>query len=236
MENQVPNVDIAATTATTPKLHHSVEDQGIENYIRDSERLLEVARVNPDLAEKLAEYGFDDEELSYGMALQTAAWKAFCSRHGECPPDRADGIADLTVRVLAAREEFGDFRLVARAAFQNLSDRVNLRVVGDPLEDLQRFINAAYAGYEAAGREPYAAKLAKRGFPKGKLEALCNSLDVLATLDAANEIAAGDGEDTPDTTERDAAYNALKDYMKELKGVARAAFRKNPEALEKLGL
>ena len=234
MENQLPDVDIAATTATTPKLHRSVEDQGIENYIRDSERFLETARVNPDIAEKLAEYGFDDEELSYGMALQGAAWKAFCSRHGEFPPTRPRDIADLTSRVLAAREEFGDFRLVARAAFQSLSDRVNLRVIGDPLEDLQRFINAAYSGYEAAGREPYSGKLAKRGFPKAKLEALCNSLDVLATLNAASEIA--DGDDAPDTTERDAAYIALKDYMKELKGVSRAAFRKNPEALEKLGL
>ena len=236
MENEIPNVDIAATTATTPKLHRSVEDQAIENYIRDSERLLEVARVNPDLAEKLAEYGFDDEELSYGMALQGAAWQAFCNLHGERPPERAGGIVELTNHVLAAREEFGDFRLVARAAFQSLSDRVNLRVIGDPLEDLQRFINAAYSGYEAAGQEPYSGKLAKRGFPKAKLDALCKSLDVLATLNVAGEIADGDGDGGPDTTDRDAAYIALKDYMKELKGVARAAFRKNPEALEKLGL
>ena len=71
MENQIPNVDVAATTATTPKLRRSVEDQAIENYIRDSERLLEAARLNADLSEKLAEYGFDDEELSYGMACRT---------------------------------------------------------------------------------------------------------------------------------------------------------------------
>lgn len=236
MENQVPNVDIAAKTATTPKLRRSVEDQAIENYIRDSEHFLETARVNPDITERLAEYGFDDEELSYGMALQDAAWKAFCTRHGECPPERSGDIAELTGRVLEAREEFGDFRLVARAAFQTLSDRVNLRVIGDPPEDLQRFINAAYAGYEAAGEEPYAGKLAKRGFPKAKLEALCKGLDVLATLEAANEIADGNSDDDPDTEDRDTAYIALKEFMKEVKGVSRAAFRKNPETLEKLGL
>ena len=236
MENQIPDVDIAAKTATTPKLRRSVEDRAIENYIRDSERLLETARVNSDLSEKLSEYGFDDEELSYGMSLQDAAWKAFCSRHGECPPERSGEIAELTARVAEAREEFADFRLVARAAFPSLSDRVNLRVIGDPPEDLQRFINAAYSGYEAARAEPYAGRLAKRGFPAAKLDALCNGLDVLATLNVASEIAEGDSADDPDTGDRDTAYNALKEFMKEMKGVSRAAFRKNPEALEKLGL
>jgi hypothetical protein len=235
MENQL-DVDVAASTASTPKLRRSVEDQAIENYIRDSERILQVARVNPDLSERLADYGFDDEELSRGMALQDAAWKAFCGRYGECPPERSGDIAELTSRVLAAREEFGDFRLVARAAFQNLSDRVTLRVIGDPPEDLQRFINAAFAGYETAGQEPYASKLAKRGFPPAKLQTLCAALDVLATLEAANEIADSSSDDDPDTAERDSAYVELKEFMKELKGVARAAFRKNPEALEKLGL
>ena len=125
---------------------------------------------------------------------------------------------------------------MARAAFQTLSDRVTLRVIGDPPDDLQRFINAAYAGYEAALEEPYTEKLSKRGFSAARLDVLRNDLDLLATLDAANELAADSRDDHPDTTERDTAYNELKEYMKELKGVARAAFRKSPEVLAKLGL
>ncbi len=236
MENQVPNVDIAAKTPNTPALHRTVEDQAIENYIRDAERFLETARTNPDVAERLSVFGFDDEELSFGMGLQDTAWKAFLAAHGEAPSERGGDAEALTGRVLEAREEFMDFRLVARAAFQNLSDRVNLRVVGDPPDDLQRFVTAAYAGYDAAAEEPYAAKLAKRGFPAAKLDALRRELDVLATMKAADEIADINEEDAPDTGERDAAYRELKEYMKEIKGVSRAAFRKNPHALEKLGL
>ena len=235
MENQVANVDIAATTANTPRLRRSVEDQAIENYIRDSGGFLETARLNADIAEGLGVYGFDDEELSRGMALQDAAWKAVCALHGDVPPTRTGNIATLTSYVQKAREEFADFRLVARAAFPGLSDRVNLRVIGDPPDDLQRFINAAYSGYEAAAEEPYAWKLSKRGFPLDKLDALRKDLDVLATLEAANEIAEGSDEG-PDTADRDAAYHDLKEYMKEIKGVSRAAFRKQPEVLAKLGL
>ena len=237
MENQVPNVDIAAKTPNTPILHRTVEDQAIENYIRDAERFLETARTNPDIAEKLVGYGFDDEELSFGMNLQDSALKAFQAAHGgESASERMSDPAALTGRVLAAREEFMDFRLVARAAFQNLSDRVNLRVVGDPPDDLQRFVTAAYAGYDAAAEEPYATKLAKRGFPAAKLDALRKDLDVLATMEAADEIADINEEDAPDTGERDSAYHELKEYMKELKGVSRAVFRKNPDTLEKLAL
>ena len=233
MENQVPNVDIAAATATTPKLRRSVEDQAIENYIRDSEQFLEAARVNPDISERLAEFGFDDEELARGMALQNAAWTACRSTHGE---EGSGGTGDLTGRVLEAREEFSDFRLVARAAFQSLSDRVALRVVGDPPDDLQRFITAAYAGYDAAAEEPYAAKLTKRGFPQAKLDTLRQTLDTLAKAGSQGIADAPDEEQAPDTGERDTAYNELKEYMKEVKGVSRAAFRKQPEVLGKLGL
>ena len=41
---------------------------------------------------------------------------------------------------------------------------------------------------------------------------------------------------TEDTSARDTADNALKDYMKEFKGTARGGLRGNPGLLAKLGL
>ena len=246
METELAKYDIAATTATTPKLRRTVEDQGIENYIREAERFLETARLNPDISERLGSYGFDDQELARGLSLQEAAQKAFTAHYGEKGSQNPANTTELTGRITEAREEFADFRLVARAAFTELKDRVNLRVVGDQPDDLQRFITAAFAGYEAADGEPYAAKFAKRGFPKAKLDALRQGLDVLATLDAAQVLAgteateAGNDGDKDDATAtgsgQDETYLELKEYMKEIKGVARAAFRKRPESLAKLGL
>ena len=72
--------------------------------------------------------------------------------------------------------------------FPELPDRVNLRATAEPLEDLQRFINAAHAGYLTASQAPYAEKFAKRGYPAARLEGtLLREIDVLATLDAAHE-------------------------------------------------
>ena len=243
MENTLPAVDFAAPTASTPKLSGKVEDHAIEQYIMDSGRFLEETRVSEDLCEVLNRYGFDDEELSIGMALQNAAMKAYCANHADCPPDRSAGDAHLKAKITEARDEFDEFRLVARAVFPAINDRVNLRVMGDVPEDLQRFINMAHTAYTTAAEEPHAEKLARRGYPADRLRHLHEFLDALAWLDAAHEAAAeaaDSGEPAAAAAEgkqeRDAAYNELKAFMKELKGVARAAFRKHPDALAKLGL
>ena len=239
MADTVPtNIDIAAATATSPKLRRTVEDQAIEKYIRDAGSFLEEARLNPDIAEALLEAGYDGDELAWGMELQEKAWNAFCSQHGgDCPPDRAQGEMELDKKIEEARDEWAKFRLIARAAFVSLDHRLNLRVMGDVPEDLQRFINAAYAGYEAAGEKPFTDKLSKRGYPPEKLKTLSGALDSLASLDGALDAAEDTAEHGPlNTEDRDAAYVQLKEYMKEIRGVSRALFRKQTEVLTQLAL
>ncbi len=240
METTVP-IDLATPTTSTPKLSGSVEDHAIEQYIVDSGRFLEEARVSTDISEKLFGYGFTDEELSIGMSLQHAAMKAYCANHADCPPDRTAAAGQLKTKISEARDDFDGFRLVARAVFPALNDRVNLRVMGDVPDDLQRFINLAHTAYTTAGEGIYAEKLSKRGYPGDRLKTLNEFLDALAWLDAAHEAAtesadSGEAVVPSGKVERDAAYNELKAFMKEIKGVARAAFRKDPETLAKLGL
>ena len=117
-ETTFPAVDIAAATATTPKLHRAVEDQAIEKYIRDAGRFLET-RAQPH-----------DHRRDAGRARVRR--RGTFHRHGDAgggrngvlrparghPPERSgdDGRADRT-RVDKAREDFEAFRLVARAVF-----------------------------------------------------------------------------------------------------------------------
>lgn len=243
-EPTLPAVDIAAPTETTPKLNPAVEAQAIEQYIKDSGRFLETARSHTTIVETLAAHGFDDEELSIGMALQAEANRMFRARHEDLPPDRGAATEALMSRVNEARDEFEAYRIIARTVFPALADRVALRATSDALDDLQRFINAAHAGYVAAMQEPYTPRMSKRGYPPAKLEKLLGEIDVLATLDVAQEIAEGDGAgDGGDgggafasTEERDRTYTELKEFMKEIKGVSKAIFRKQPEVLALLEL
>lgn len=249
MENTLPaNLDLAAPTETSPKLRDDVQLRAIEKYIQDSGRFLEEARLSPTILETLQEYGFSDEEMSVGMSLQHEALNACCAGRGGLPTDLDTAEKELDLKIAQARDEYRKFCLVARAAFPGLSDRVSLRVAGDVPDDLQRFLNKAHAAYTAAGEAPYAEKMAKRGYGGERLKSLNEYLDALTWLDAAHDAASEAAEPAPadgealdagevvDREGRDAAYNALKEFMKELKGVARAAFRKEPEVLEKLGL
>jgi hypothetical protein len=222
--------------ASPVKLHRSVEERAIATYILDANTLLETVRLSTGIAEKLARYGFDDEELAIGMALQENAAHAYKTRHAVLPADSAAGLAALTARMDKARDEFTEFRGVARAAFPDLSSRTNLRVTGDIPDDLQRFMTQAHSGYLAACEEPFTAKLSKRGYPVARLKGLLDDLDALATLDVAHELATSDAEEEMGGSASDAAYNELKEFMKEIKGVIRTVFRKQPEVLESLGV
>ena len=240
--------DIAAPTATAPRLRAQVEDKAIEQYIKDSGRFLEETRLSPTVLETLTGYGFSDEELSIGMSLQHEALAAYCAQHGDTPRDLTAAARELKSKVDQARDEYAGFRLVARAAFPGFQDRMNLRVLGDAPDDLQRFLNAAHAAYTTAGETPYAEKMTKRGYSADRLASLNGFLGALTFLDAAHEAAAEaavpveettdplDAGEAIDKTARDAAYHTLKEFMKELKGVTRAAFRKQPEILSQLDL
>jgi hypothetical protein len=231
-----PSIDFAAVPAI--KLHRTVEERAIATYIVDSGTLLKTVRLSSSLSERLAKYGFDDEELAMGMALQENAVNAYKEKNQSLPEASAVGLAELTALVSKARDGFGEYRGIVRAAFPDQSSRTNLRVTGDTPDDLQRFMSQAHNGYLAASEEPYTAKLSKRGYPPSRLAALLDDLDSLATLDVAHEIAASDAEEemSEGTTACDEAYNALKEFMKEIKGVIRAVYRKQPEVLQELGL
>jgi len=86
--------------------------------------------------------------------------------------------------------------------------------------------------YGAAGKAPHATKLTKRGYPAARLATLLDDLDDLTGTSGDQDTALG--EAIEDTAERDAAYAALKTFMKELKGTARGALRGKPGLLAKL--
>ncbi len=222
--------------APAVKLHRSVEDRAIATYITDAATLLNTVRLRPGFAERLANYGFDDEELAIGMALQERASQTYQERHDCLPPESASGLAELNARMATARDDFAEYRGVVRAAIPELSARINLRVTGDTPDDLQRFLNHAHTGYVTASQEPYTAKLSKRGYPPERLTALINELDALATLDVAHELAASEAEAANGESPADAAYNELKEFMKEIKGVIRTIYRKEPDVLQELRL
>lgn len=209
----------------------------MDTYIQESGRLLDLIRRDLGLTEKFIAYGFDDAELAIGMALQENAAHAMHSASLAVDATEDEETKALWNKALEARDCFTAFRTVARAAFPGLSDRMNLGVTGDVPDDLQGFVNAAHLSYTAGVEAPFTEKLAKRNFGPAKLAELKADLDALAKAGAAEaEDEITDPDAVAEHEARRAAYNELKEFMKEIKGIARAIFRKDPDMLQHLHL
>ncbi len=126
------------------------------------------------------------------------------------------------------------FREIARAAFPAESDRISLSLKGEVPEDTGHFITTAETSYAAAGKPTHAAKLTKRGYPATRLTTLLENLDDLTGTGGDQDTALGNAIE--DIAERAAAYEALKTFIKELKGTARGALGGKHGLLAKLEL
>jgi hypothetical protein len=215
------------------KRPRSAQDKIIEAYITDSKKFLTVASGDSEIRPILEAHGYDDAEFAEGNQLADAATAAFTGRATGMGRQKLSGDA-LAAAIKTARHDYAVFREIARAAFPAAADRTGLSLRGDMPDDTGRLITLAEASYTAAGQDPYKTKLTKRGYPAARLTTLLAQLDDLTSTGGEQDEALGDAIE--DTTARDEAYNALKTFMKELKGTARGALRGKHGLLAKLGL
>ena len=224
---------VPGSDQSTVKRPRSAQDKIIEAYITDAKKFLNVAAEDSEVRPILEAHGYDAAEFATGTTLAATASAAFQGRASGMGQQKLSGNA-LSAAIRIAREDYAAFREISRAAFPAEADRLALTLKGDVPDDTGRFITAADTSYAAASGEPYAAKLTKRGYPVTRLATLRENLDDLTGTGGEQDAALGDAIE--DTAERDAAYHALKAFMKELKGTARGALRGKPGLLAKLEL
>jgi hypothetical protein len=167
------------------------------------------------------------------MALVQAA-SGGVARRQEKLGGKKDAVDELHLSAQGAREAYANFREIARASFPDPGDRIALGLTGDVPEDFQRFVTAAHTSYTNAGKPAFAAKMKKRNYPPDRLATLLQNLENFTHDKSKKDEAAGEAIDS--TEERNDAYDALRAYLKELKGVARGALRGKPGLRAKLEL
>lgn len=224
----------APIQTSPPKVERSVQNKAIANYLVAAETFLKTASTDPEIQSALAaNHGYDAAEFAHGFTLLANAKGAYSARQ-EGIGEKTDASEELRDATAAAREDYATFREIARACFPNRDDRVALGLTGSVPEDFQRFVTTAHTSYTNASKAPYSTKLSKRGYPVVKLTDHLGALDTLTGTGADKEEATGGAQE--DTAARDSAYMELKEFMKELQGVCRGAFRKQAGVLGKLKL
>ena len=222
----------APITPEAPR-RNSPQSKAIAAYITAAEVFLEVASTDAEITPLLAARGYDAADFAEGSALAATARATFEGRAGGMG-NQSQKTSDLNAAIEKAREGYAKFREIARPSFPDRADRLALSLTGDVPEDTARFITLALASYGAAGKAPQSAKLIKRGYPAAVLNPLIANLHALTA--AAGDQDEAQGGAVGNTEARDAAYDALRGFMKELKGVAKGALRGKHALLSKLGL
>ena len=133
-----------------------------------------------------------------------------------------------------ARQDYVDFRETARAYFSAPADQSALGLKGKVPADLQKFITAAHASYEAGKAAAYTATLLQYGYPPATLDAALTALDNL-TNDSADQSSAEGAAQTATGT-RDTAHKNLMSWMSKFRRIAKVALRGQPGLRTKLAL
>lgn len=166
-----------------PRAPRSDQDQVIANDITDAQQIIETGKSDAELKPLLEDKGYDAAEMDKGAVLQSAAQAAYNERQ-KASGKQKEATALATAAEKSARVIYSDFRETARALYAEEADLAKLGLKGKVPADLQKFITAARASYSGANDEPYASRLAKRGFkPADNVKAQAD-LKTLATVDA----------------------------------------------------
>lgn len=200
----------------------STKDRATAAALAASARLVNRVAGDASLAAVLETKGYNAAELQAGVTLQTAAEEVFDSCQqalGEL--DRAQAAFDFAWE--SAREEYLEFRWIARREYPNTYTQQMLQVVGVLSDDLHEFIAQAAISYRAAQLLKPAQPLIRYGFGPDRINAALSELRRLAQLKLALQ-ARRAGADRH-CEERDMAVAMLNLWMREFERVARVALR-----------
>lgn len=207
----------------------------IDQFLSETRIALTNAGNDAEVQAELARFGYDAARLAEGRALLDAATRL----HGSQQAEYGEQIAATTAfqdAFEAARAAYVRHLTLARVAFKDdAGAAVALKLGGRRKRSYSGLLDQARQFYDnVLASEARTAAMAAYGQTEevlGEARAL-----VLAAIDAnaAQEHEKGDAQRT--TQERDAAFDALGDWMSDFIAVARVAFTDDGQQLEKLGI
>lgn len=207
----------------------------IDQQLADAQLALRNARTDPDLSGPLADLGYDAARLDEGWALYQAA-AAAQQRQSQEYGEQYSASDAFTMAWEAAQTDYGRYVKIARIALKG--ERGANAALG-----LDGTRKKTWAGWLAQARQFYTnaladgttlTALARFGVTQEKLAAGEALLDGAEALAAAQKKETGEAQQA--TQERDAALEALDEWMGDFLSIARIALEENPQLLEKMGV
>lgn len=222
-------------------IDEDLEQEEKRSYAEQSKRISEsIARTktmidnvikDKAVSEILAGKGYDEAAMKEGLELQQQASLAFQQRARAISHQRMC-TATLRGKEETARQMIADFRLSARALYQDQAALSALSMIDHVPVERSQFLNISRASIKGARQEPYAARFARYGYDTAMLDQITNALDELDDADSTQNLAIKAAVES--TEARDLAHERMDDWVKQFTKIATAALRHDPELLKVL--
>ena len=191
-------------------------------------------QTHTELAALMAERGFGPDELAEGLALQNAAAAAY-DRRQQAIGAQQTATAALAVERDAVKFAYREFRAVAGLVLTTPAAHAALGLNVRVPQDTEKMMALARSAYTAAlERAEYDSSLEDVKYPPERLQLLLAQVDALYGPISAAEHAKT--EALRITRERNAAVDAMEEWHRRFKTVARFAVRGRPDLKPLVGL
>ena len=209
--------------------------QPIPEQLNEAETALDNALTDASLLDALGAFGYDEATLQEGQTLLEAAQDAqqtMTTAYGDqfAATDAVEAAYD------AAHAVYMRHVKIARVALKNERGAAEaLKLTGDRKQTLSGWLDQARTFYDnALADADVQDALGQFGIASEDLTAAQAQVEAVADVNSTQEQEKGDAQDA--TAARDAAVDALDDWMADFRAIARVALEDQPQQLEKLGI
>ncbi len=211
------------------------KQKSIDQLLSDAQVAIDSALANPTLQGFLTPFGYTPEKIQVGQALLATALEAQQLKKTEYA-EQIGATATLNTLRETADKEYRRHLKIARVAFKtNAAATSLLELNGDR--------KRSYSGWMAQTRQFYngllqnpelLTRMSEFGITSEILEATLASIDAVEQANTIQETEKGEARQA--TQDRDAAIDALTDWLDDYLNIARIALEDQPQLLETLGI
>lgn len=209
--------------------------QSIPERLNEAETALHNAQTDPTLRDALADLGYDEATLEEGKSLLEAAQEAQQTMTAEYS-EQYDATETLQEVHERANDTYMRFVKIARVALKNQPGATEaLKLSGRRKRTLTGWLEQARTFYDnALGDDDVLEALGEYNVTSEDLQEGRAQVQAVAEANSVQEQEKGDAQDA--TEARDAAVDALDEWMSDFFSIARVALDDQPQQLEKLGI
>jgi len=207
----------------------------ISSLLQSANLAIENARNDADLQKYLSQYGYTPERIQRGLTLYETAVAAQARQQAKFG-EKVAATATLQETSVRAKKSYMRLLKLARIAFNgNAGVATKLRLNGPRKQSLSGWLFQARQFYSNAFSDPdLLGTLAEYGVTPLKLEEGQADIEAVVAANLAQDKAKGEAREA--TQVRDAAINALKNWLREFFAIAKIALEEDPQLLEILGV